>query len=335
MIGGQFDAEMIAHAEDATRIDEALGGKSVIMTAGALAMIGRRAPAAFWKTRAKLARGVADRQKRLEQAHAVAPILPMSIGAEFKSEAAAKAFLSANVRALEEGLERLGDHEQHQISIELPFQAVLERIRVSERWAEIEAAGKKARSAAEKRDFGAMLAEEASALGQGLGEISLRMLGDAALDFERLPVAEDTMVLNAVFLTEREGAGALEGVLEAIDAEWAGALKIRMIGPGPASSFGSVVVEQADLTSAAAELGVAPTATRDEVDAAYRKLMRTTHPDRAGESASAKAAALSEATRLMRRSAAAREQMIEAGLSSGDGFALARLHRDGGMQAGG
>lgn len=329
---GHFDGEMIvdaAHAERIAHAMQALGGKAAAAFSGDLAMIGRRGAVPFWKTRAKIARGVAERQKRLEAAHAVAPLLPMAPGAEFKNDDAAKAFLSANSASLRDALERLGDCEQHQISIELPFAVVLERLRVSDLWDEIETAGKTARTAAEKRLFGARLAEEAAALGAGLGDTALRMLADAADDVERLPATDDVTVLNAVFLTARGGGGALEGVLEAIDAEWSGALKIRLVGPGPASSFGSVLVEEADVSAAASTLGVAPTASRDEVDAAYRALMRGAHPDRAGAGSAPKAAALSEATRLMRRSADAREQMAAAGFGGAATLPLARFYREG------
>ncbi len=332
-MSGHLDGEIIARAEDADRIADALAAswsKTGAVVAGGLAMIGRRGKTPFWKARSKVARGVVERQKRLETAHAVAPLLPMAAGAEFKTEAAAKAFLTANAASLEDGLARLGDSEQHQITIDLPFNAALERVRAGEEWAEIEAAGRTASSASEKRAFVARLAEEAHAFAAALGETASRMLADVADDVERLPVDADTTVLNAVFLTKRGGGAALEGVLEAIDADWSGALKIKIVGPGPAASFGSVLVEKADLGAAAATLGVAPTATREEVDAAYRAAMRKAHPDHAGEGSTAAAAALAEATRLMRRSAEARRSIAAAGLSAAaGGLALARLYREG------
>ncbi|HRW37592.1 MAG TPA: J domain-containing protein [Aquihabitans sp.] len=51
---------------------------------------------------------------------------------------------------------------------------------------------------------------------------------------------------------------------------------------------------------AAVVLGVAPDAAPDEVRAAYRRLIRTHHPDRAGRSSSDRAASITEAYRVLR-----------------------------------
>lgn len=328
-MGAPLDAEGIAAVKDAERLRAVFaeaGERVGFVVAEGLALFGRRARAPFWKARAALGSSASARRRRMEIAHRCAPILPMVEDAVFTADAAAKAFLTANAAALVRALDEIGDCEQYEIRIDAPFAAVLERIRSSEDWLELDAA--------RERDFGARLAEEATALGLGLGQTALRMLADASIDVEQLPMERGATVMRAAFLTRRGGGAALAGVLAAIEADWAGALIVAREGPSPATAFGSVAVETADLSEAAAELGVSPTASRAEVDAAYRAAMRRAHPDRAGAESAAKAAALAEATRVMRQGADARRSIAAAGLgAASEEIELARLRREGARAA--
>lgn len=63
-----------------------------------------------------------------------------------------------------------------------------------------------------------------------------------------------------------------------------------------------------DRNEAARLLGVTPTASRDEVRAAFRALIRVRHPDRAGDAATTTAARLIEAHRVLRAPSPGRER---------------------------
>lgn len=331
-----FEAEMVVSIADAISVDAAIAeaarssGGRVVVFAGELAMIGRRGSIGLWSRRSKGGEAPRSRARRFEAAHAVAPLLAMAPGVEFKSEDAAKEFLSANASTLREGLGRIGDCEQHHVTIELPYRTAITYLR--DRAAPLGAYS--VRDEAKRSTQNGRLSAEAAALGHELGQSALRRLAAAALDFERLPAPSSAdggaIALNVVLMTRRGGAERIDHALDEIEDEWGEGLEIRVKGPEPASAFGSIVVETADLEEAAARLGVAATASRGEIDAAYRKIMRKLHPDRAGERATARAAAISEATRLMRRAADARLAMAEAGFRRNDiVLNLARLYREG------
>ncbi|MEM9725560.1 MAG: hypothetical protein AAF909_08875, partial [Pseudomonadota bacterium] len=129
-------------------------------------------------------------------------------------------------------------------------------------------------------------------------------------------------------------------------------LRIRLIGPGPATSFAAVTVDAPDpqaVAEAAAALGVETAAEPEAVAAAYRAAMKTAHPDvarhaaqRAAETAPlADPRQLSAANALLKRVAAARASLRQAGFTAPTGALMAaaapplmRLRREGDGAAG-
>lgn len=283
------------------------------------------------KAKKKAGEALVARQRLLEAAHAAAPVLPVAPGAHCDTKSELEAFVVANSGLLRDALDEFGEMEQYQIIVDLPFETALARMKAGDGWDALQASGAAARTPAEKAAFGAGIAAAVAQLTATLGELATDALEPITSDLVELPKSDDTTSLNAAILIRRDGGDEIEAALEEIDAAWSGALKIRMIGPSPATSFASVLIERQDLKAAADALGVAPEAAPDEVDAAYRAIMRQTHPDRAGAEGHDRSAEVSAAAALMRRSAEARASMATAGLlSAAHAAPIARLYRDGG-----
>ena len=133
-----------------------------------------------------------------------------------------------------------------------------------------------------------------------------------AIDIIANPVAADHVVLHLVLLLKIDALGEADRCLEALDAAYGGRLCFRCVGPMPPASFATVEIEFLDggeIERASRILGVARTASRDELRSAYRRLARLAHPDTAHRSDhnAGTMAALTDAYKVLVRPARARE----------------------------
>ena len=97
-------------------------------------------------------------------------------------------------------------------------------------------------------------------------------LGAASAGLQELPIDGD-MAVNLVALVARGAEAAFEAQVERIDAMWSDGLRLRQVGPAPASSFASFTlrrVARAELTAARRLLGVGAAATADDIATARR-----------------------------------------------------------------
>jgi hypothetical protein len=118
--------------------------------------------------------------------------------------------------------------------------------------------------------------------------------------------------LHLVLLLKVDALGEVDRCLETLDAAYGGRLRFRCVGPMPPANFATLEIELLEgdeMARAGSILGVAPTASLDDVRAAYRRLARAAHPDTADrcDGKGATMAALSDAYRMLARYARARE----------------------------
>jgi hypothetical protein len=133
-----------------------------------------------------------------------------------------------------------------------------------------------------------------------------------AVDAIACPVAADRAVLHLVLLLKADALGEVDRCLETLDAAYGGRLHFRCVGPMPPANFATLEIELIEgdaMAHAGGILGVAPTASLDDVRSAYRRLARAAHPDTADrcDGRAATMAALSDAYRMLARYARARE----------------------------
>lgn len=310
-----------ADGDKAAAAQGVVGPHRAVHAAGLAAVLCERR-AAFWRTRANLGRELVAFQKGLETLHAVAPVLPAAPNQSLADDAEAEAFLRANAMTLRRGLVDFGVGEQHQITIDIPKEALLRRMADDPQAAARLAEARRLTATGDRRGAGAALANAAEAARERWGDRWLAQLSAVAQDTARLPHGQEDTALNLALLGPRGGAAAVETALEAIDADWRGALKIRLIGPSPASSFASLFVMRMNpetLSAAAARLAVEPGADADTVRAAYRRAMTALHPDVSGHDSAADAHAATEA----------RDVLLQAAEAGGGEAPVAVLRREG------
>lgn len=299
-----------------------------LVAAGDLAALISLERKRLWKTRKKLGQSLVSFQERLEAVHAVSATLPAAPGARFESREEVELFLIANAEVLGRGLAQFGDAEQHQLVVELPGALLLKRLAEDPAMEEARALMEKG----ERLAAGAAVQRAAEAERARLRCDWMVRVAAIATDVAQLPQPSEDAVLNLVALTPRGKSDMLEMVLEGIDGEWDDGLRIRMIGPSPASSFASVLVERCDpsrVQSASQLLQVGLDATGAEVKAAYRTLMKRMHPDVAGPGFEATARRAAEEQAYLVRVATARQALSSHGLLGEAAPLLATLHREG------
>lgn len=196
----------------------------------------------------------ARRQSWLEMLLPTGTVLPALAGTRLHRDEL-PALLGANATALEAEADALAGRVQYQITIRCD----LARARTAIRYPLLSGATS---DSAWKTCFATLVADR------------LATLPDVVQT--ALPTPDDVAVNVAVLLPARAG-GALDKVLETIDALWPEGLSIRQIGPSPGVSFASIGlhrVESGDLSAAARVLDVAAGASAGEIRAARQTALR-------------------------------------------------------------
>jgi DnaJ-domain-containing protein 1 len=94
---------------------------------------------------------------------------------------------------------------------------------------------------------------------------------------------DESMIMNAAFLIDKENAARLEGVVGGLDRHYEDALNFRIIGPLPPYSFRTFEVKTVDyekLNNARKLLGLKEQTTPQEIREHYWQLSKKFHPDK-------------------------------------------------------
>ena len=223
-----------------TQAAAVLGGDLQLVVWRDLAALVTPAGWDFLKSSSRRASAAAERNRSLRAAHAVGALLPAArAGAAFRNRDAVSAFLAANAAVLRQSLSEIGDREQRALSVVLPDDAAMKRIKSSLGWPTIAAAA----TAGDTVKMVALLSEASEAVRAELRRDAESAVLTAARDLTALPIRSETTALSAQVLTDRGGGAALEQALDALNERWKGALMIQLGAPEPAAAFGNVVVE--------------------------------------------------------------------------------------------
>jgi len=273
-----------------------------------------------------LAEQLVKAQQILEAAQQAGPILGAAAGQKFADDTQARRFLELNAAALREALAAYGHLRQQQVIVRWDPQGALTRFKEN---AEV-AAALEAVSRDRSPAAGAMLQTAMEGRKADLAQAFRAFLADAASDLLDLPIEGPDMLLNVAAAIAPGGEAAFDAALERIDAVWTEGLTIKAIGPLPAVSFAAVTIDRVEgerLEMARRRLGVADSASLEEVEAAFRVLLKSAHPDVGGDADGARA--LVDARDLLVRLASLRRPIApEEAARSG----LVRLQRDGSAQ---
>jgi Gas vesicle synthesis protein GvpL/GvpF len=261
-------------------------------------------------------------QRLLEDISAHCPILPAAWGSALVTPHQILGLLVTEPRVLNEALATYGALVQFQVGVSWNPEKVLAAYRGDTGLNEARELGLAGNKLAMGRFIQAFMETRRMALGTAFAA----HLSAASRDLIRLPVADETDVLNAVALIDRSGEATLDKAVEAIDSTMSDALKIRYTGPLPALSFASLMVERPDtdkLAQARMVLGVSGDADAGSLQKIYYAMVKAVHTDRSDETSMPPD--LAESYRLLRRVAeASARQPGSSGLPL-----LASIRRDG------
>ena len=244
-------------------------------------------------------------EKLLEAISADCAVLPAACGSERIAPDQALALLTVHAAALTEALETYGSLVQFQIQVRWDAAKAMGHLKQTGRLDSLDLG----LATRDRKAFGLSLQALMEAERKRIGEHLQDILKSACRDYVRLPLDDETMVLNVAALISREGEVELDKAVEAIDAVMPDAFSVRYAGPLPAVSFANITItmpEVGSLAKAHVTLGVDQRASVDEIKAAYRNAIRQVHPDIGAVTASVDATvALTNASKLATRAASA------------------------------
>ncbi|NRA29212.1 MAG: GvpL/GvpF family gas vesicle protein [Parvularculaceae bacterium] len=232
------------------------------------------------QTKAHAAKSLLRHQRALEAVLAHTDFLPAQPNLVFTDEDALRDFVAAEADLITEELRRFGDQRQYQVVISWPLDHALKQLPNTEHGALYRAALTEGR---DKRAVGEAIRDGMTAWRASvINDITSRITA-ATTDVLTLPVESDDALFNGVMLVQKAEVQGLEDVLETIDAQYASALRIQLIGPLPACSFASIGMEGADKAKdqlAMQALGVRQGQSARSLRQAWLGKAKSTHPDR-------------------------------------------------------
>ncbi|WP_371345985.1 GvpL/GvpF family gas vesicle protein [Ancylobacter sp. IITR112] len=273
-----------AHRLDPALLDEGEGlppGLRAI-AAGALAAVVGAAPEGGLKGRERsaLLPWLLASQKVMERLLARAPVLPVALGTVIEDESRVRHLLEAGGAVLAGGLQEVGDSIEMSLSVTWQLDTVVARLLPGVSAELVRAAAEGGES--ERKALGALLAGLVAAERSRLRSRVIDRLRRATRDITVREPADPAGVVEMALLVDRAAEAELGAALESLDADGAGALTFRLVGPLPPYSFASVQVDlapRARVAEARTMLGVPAGADAATVRAAYRRAARETHPD--------------------------------------------------------
>jgi DnaJ-domain-containing protein 1 len=246
-------------------------------------------------------------QQVVEAVMRVAPVLPVKFGTQAPDETSVRHALEQGRSSYQEAFARLADCMQMEVVVLWDLDAVFRDIAaegaIVQLKSEIAASPEQQREAACVTLGGLVKA----ALDRRRRELATHLadaLRGVAIDAVDNAVMNDRMVLNLALLLRRNDGERLDRRLSELDAEHVGRLTFRCVGPLPPYSFATVEIrfptfDEVERSRRALELGEKATAA--ELRSAYRRLVKTVHPDAAGvgRNVGARMSVLTDAYRVL------------------------------------
>ncbi len=213
------------------------------------------------------------------------PTLPVKFGTILPDEAAVTRLLMRGEGVLAPRLAELAEHVQIELIVSWSLDDVLGEVAQEDAVIRLKAevaaqpaeAGNDARIA-----LGKFVKELIDRRREAYRNRIMAALRPIAADMVENALMDDRMVANVALLLPEPASEAFDRQLAELDEEFGGRLNFRSVGPLPPSSFATVEVtlqsyEVVDHARRALRLG--DRAKLVEIKAAYRRLIRQSHPD--------------------------------------------------------
>ncbi len=259
---------------------------STIRGHGIAAVVGAAPPLDFHDLpREDAVRYLLAHQRVVEAVMHSGPTLPVKFGTIVPDEATVARLLVRGEPVLAPRLAELSEHVQVELvvswSLEDVFSEVAQEDAVIRLKAEVAAQPAEASSNA-RIALGKCVKELIDHRREACRKRIMAALRPIAADMVENALMDDRMVANVALLLPERASAAFDRQLAELDEEFGGRLNFRSVGPLPPSSFATVEVtlqsyEVVDHARRALRLG--DTAKLIDIKAAYRRLIRQSHPD--------------------------------------------------------
>lgn len=138
----------------------------------------------------------------------------------------------------------------------------------------------------EKVSLGQLVAQALTTRKASATRLIAQTLNEQAVDMCPHDVANDEMIVNTAFLLEKSREGAFHDAVALLDQKLEDTVNFRVVGPLPAYSFSTILLEKIDVRSfeqARETLGLHGEITAKDVREAYHRLAQKSHPDTSGK----------------------------------------------------
>ena len=304
------------HGQDAPASTDTIADGLCTIVAGPYSAVvgGGPGPDLKGRSREDLGHLLIAHQKVIEQLMRTAPVLPVKFGTWMPDEKGIRELLERGRPLLDSTFAELKGCTQLEVSVTWDVEAVFADIAGEEAVARLKAQiadNGQAATTAQRLALGRLVKAALERRRAAVATQISHALRAVAVDAIASPVAADRVVLHLVLLLKIDALGEVDRCLETLDAAYGARLCFRCVGPMPPANFAMLEIERLEsdeMERAGRILGVAPTASIDDVRCAYRRLARAAHPDTSDrcEGKAGTMAALSDAYRALARYARAR-----------------------------
>lgn len=275
---------------------------TAVAIGGAAAIVGRHeGPALSALPHPELLRRLAIHQRVAEDAMRMGDLLPVQFGTVLASQDEVRMLLTCWGGLMRASLERFAGLVEMEVAASWDLQQVLGDVASDP---EVMAAKSAIAQVApqeqltQRINVGKTVKEALDRRRSRYQGLLLESVGTLAERAQPNILLSDELVFNVAFLLPRRALAEFDAAMERLDAELAGPCRLRVIGPLPPYTFGTVRVTRFDaerLAVGRALLGLAGEISEQQVQARYRELARQFHPDRQPAADVARFAALTAA----------------------------------------
>lgn len=226
-----------------------------------------------WAKKDRLINAV-NRLRLLESLMDYGPVLPVAPGTNVGKDDVTS-IISSNSAFLKGLALRLDSVAQFQLTIHWAEDQVLKRFKDAPEIAPMFASNQVSAK---------VLQDSIARLAQTLRQRIFGLLSESCIEIAELPVRDDILSNHVVLVRDHETA-KLDETLQCVDLIWPEGLRIRQIGPAPATSFASLTVKKYtmhDLDQARRCLDLPPGASMETIKTA-RKSALLSQPNKAAE----------------------------------------------------
>ena len=259
---------------------------TAIAVGGASAIVGRHAgPAISGLPRPELLRRLAIHQRVIEDALDRGDVLPAQFGTVLSSEAEVRMLLTGWGGLVRASLARFSGLVEVEVAATWDLPRVLGD--VARDPAVMKAKSEAVQAPSDERlaqqvNVGKLVKEALDRRRARCQQMLLDAAGSLAECIQPNALLSDELVFNVAFLVRRSAMAEFETAIDRLDAELGGSCLLRIIGPLPPYTFGTVSITRFDaerLAAGRALLGLADEISEQAVLSSYRRLARQFHPD--------------------------------------------------------